>query len=87
MTFSPEALYAHVDECNWVAVCAMFTPDGVYERPGYPECVGQDAIFVFYAETRTLRGRHYVEGKAVVDDAACAWGRFIGSAEDGTAVT
>ncbi len=87
MTFSPSALYACVDAGDWDSVCAMFAPDGCYERPGYPTFAGRSAIYVFYSKTRTLRGRHVIDGAAVLHDVACAWGCFEGVAHDGTPVS
>jgi ketosteroid isomerase-like protein len=77
-------LFDIVDGRRWDELVEVFTPDAVYDRPGYDPLVGLDRIVRFYERERIIAtGRHSVT--RVVSDlgAAACWGRFVGTGRDG----
>jgi ketosteroid isomerase-like protein len=82
--------YHTVDTAGHEAVVALFHPDAVYRRPGYPPLEGRDALLAFYGGVRVIAsGRHELQELLVDAPAgrAAVAGRFLGHLKDGTAVT
>jgi hypothetical protein len=44
----------------------LFAEKGVYERQGWPPCIGKTAILDFFGKRRTLLGRHEIDQAASV---------------------
>jgi steroid Delta-isomerase len=64
---------------------AMFHPDAVYCRPGYPELVGHVDITHFYAHQRKFRaGTHTLTAILDVGSRVAVHGRFQGELHDGS---
>lgn len=77
--------YELVDANDVTAMVALFQPDAVYCRPGYPELTGHADITHFYAHQRKFRsGSHSLT--AVLDTGArvAVHGRFRGVLHDGS---
>lgn len=82
------AYYRAVDADDLEALLALFTPDAVYERPGYEPFEGHEALRAFYAGDRVIASGEHVLESVVADPAtsqvACH-GRFEGTLKDGSA--
>jgi ketosteroid isomerase-like protein len=82
--------YHTVDTAGHEAVVALFHPDAVYRRPGYPALEGRDALLAFYGGVRVIASGHHELRELVVDATtgrAAVAGRFTGLLKDGTEVT
>lgn len=75
----PFALFEAIDGRRWDALGAMLAADIVYERPGYPELRGRDAVLRFYRQERIIaRGRHVITDIASQDSRVSCHGHFSG---------
>lgn len=77
--------YELVDANDVTEMVALFQPEAVYCRPGYPELAGHADITDFYAHQRKFRsGSHSLT--AVLDTGArvAVHGRFRGVLHDGS---
>lgn len=90
-TLGGEALirrYYDLVDANAVAdMVALFQPEAIYSRPGYPDMAGHADITRFYAHQRKFRsGTHTLA--AVLHDAGrvAVHGSFRGELRDGTAM-
>ena len=79
--------YARVDAGEVEELVALFTPDAVYDRPGYPTMRGHDALTRFYNDTRVIRrGAHSLEQWTVAEPVVAVHGEFTGTLRDGAEV-
>jgi steroid delta-isomerase len=79
--------YHRVDAGDVPGLLALFAPDAVYRRPGYPPLVGRDALERFYREQRVIRaGCHSLAATVVQGDSVAVHGVFEGALLDGRAV-
>lgn len=80
-------LFQVIDSKDWQKLSAFFSPDVVYERPGYEPIVGIERLLHFYQYERVLSaGRHFLENILVEGERGCCWGRYVGSKKDDTPV-
>ncbi len=79
--------YRLVDDGDVSALVQLFSPDAVYERPGYEPLTGREALTDFYRDTRIIAsGRHTVQA-AICDGAGVAVrGEFTGTLKSGARV-
>lgn len=84
-TPSPVArYYTLVDAGDVDGLVALFTPEAVYERPGYAPMEGHDALREFYTGERIIEsGAHTVTDVVAQGDRVAVQGRFEGRARDG----
>jgi steroid delta-isomerase len=76
--------YELVDANDVPALVALFQPDAVYCRPGYPPFVGRDQIHGFYAMGRKFRGgKHALTALLDSGDRVAVHGEFSGELRDG----
>lgn len=82
-----EELFEAVDGNRVDELGRFFHTDVVYERPGYEPLQGRAAVLAFYANRRVIgSGKHHIERIVEEGDAAASWGRFVGTAKDGTPI-
>lgn len=80
-------MFRHIDGRDWEGLRRFFSPDVIYERPGYPPIEGLDELIHFYANVRVIgSGEHQLAHIVVDDSAGASWGRFVGARRDGTPV-
>lgn len=78
------AYYAAVDDGDVDGLLAMFHPDAVYLRGGYPPIEGARALRDFYENVRVIdHGKHTVETVVCEGDAVAVRGRFDGASREG----
>lgn len=83
-----ERYYELVDRDDIVGLVSLFTPDAVYERPGYPPIKGNDALERFYREDRVIAaGKHSLRGIVAEEDKIAVHGDFAGRLKDGQSVS
>jgi steroid Delta-isomerase len=79
--------YELVDAGDVDALVALFAPDIVYRRPGYPPIEGQQALRAFYEGERVIEeGRHSVTSLLSNGDEIAVEGTFAGRLRDGREV-
>jgi ketosteroid isomerase-like protein len=77
-------LFRKIDSRDWESLPTSFSPDVVYERPGYEPLVGIDRVMHFYREERVIAGgEHRLERVLVDGDGGACWGRFVGVHKNG----
>jgi ketosteroid isomerase-like protein len=82
-----EQLFHTIDARQWDALPRFFSPEVIYERPGYEPLIGLDQLLHFYRTVRVIAsGTHTLE-QLVLDDACGAcWGRFVGLHKNGSSI-
>ena len=79
--------YALVDSNAVDDLVALFAPDAIYCRPGYPELVGHADITRFYAHQRKFRaGAHTLTAVLDAGRRLAVHGSFRGELHDGSAM-
>ena len=79
--------YQLVDAGDVPALVALFSPDTVYERPGYAPLRGRDELIAFYRDTRIIvDGRHRLRSTVSDGTAVAVHGDFEGLLKDGSRV-
>ena len=69
------------------ALVALFSPDAVYERPGYAPLRGRDELTAFYRDARVIvDGRHRLRTTVTDGTAVAVHGDFEGLLKDGSRV-
>lgn len=82
------AYYKAVDSGNNEALLAMFHPDAVYHRGGYPPIEGAKALRDFYENVRIIaEGRHRLDSVIVAEDQVAVRGSFAGISRDGQSLS
>jgi len=77
-------VFSAIDDRQFDRLDEFFTPDTVYERPGYEPICGLPALQHFYREVRVItQGQHQLTHVLQDAGAAAAWGRFVGQAQNG----
>lgn len=72
-------MFRYIDGRDWDELQHMFTPDVVYERPGYQPFEGLERLLKFYREERVIAsGQHLLENVVVNQHGGASWGRFVG---------
>jgi ketosteroid isomerase-like protein len=78
------AYYDAVDDGDNERLLAMFHPDVVYRRGGYPVIKGSEALRDFYENVRIIEhGKHHVDSIICDHEEVAVRGRFTGTARDG----
>lgn len=79
--------YELVDANEVPGLVALFQPEAVYCRPGYPDLVGHARIAHFYTHQRKFRsGKHSLTAVLDTGDRIAVHGKFRGMLHDGTAM-
>jgi ketosteroid isomerase-like protein len=79
--------YTLVDEGDVPGLVALFAPDAVYHRPGYPPLVGSAELTAFYLDQRIIReGRHTIASLVADSPHVAVQGTFAGVLHDGRTV-
>lgn len=82
-----DTMFNAIDACQFDTLMQVMHPDAVYERPGYPPCVGMAEILHFYHHVRILRdGKHQLFDFVAQGHNAMSCGHFAGRKKDETAV-
>ncbi|MEU2391455.1 nuclear transport factor 2 family protein [Streptomyces sp. NPDC007369] len=82
------AYYRLVDAGDIDGLTALFAPDAVYHRPGYPPLAGRTALDRFYRQERVIdRGRHTVTSVTAAAGDVAVQGDFQGELRDGSTVS
>lgn len=77
-------MFATIDRREFDRLSAFYTPDVVYERPGYLRMCGFAALDEFYRSIRVAEeGAHQLVHVISNGHTAACWGRFIGRSHDG----
>lgn len=77
--------YDLVDAGDVAGLVALFQPDAIYCRPGYPALVGHADIADFYARQRKFRsGSHSLTAVLDVGERVAVHGEFHGELHDGS---
>lgn len=76
--------YQLVDEGDVPGLLQLFSPDVVYERPGYEPIRGRAALEDFYRDVRVIvSGRHSLRSLVCADAEVAVQGDFAGVLRDG----
>src|ERR1700685_1455133 len=76
-------MFHTIDANEWAKLGKYFTPDILYERPGYAPLKGLAALLDFYRGVRIVAaGRHELHRVVADGDAIACWGRFIGRSRE-----
>lgn len=79
--------YELVDQGDVDGLVALFDPDAVYHRPGYPPLRGAAELSRFYTSQRVIReGRHTLDTVVAHGDAVAVHGAFHGTLHSGATV-
>lgn len=79
-----EAMFHAIDTATWGDFPQFFHPDVVYERPGYDDICGLDALLHFYRHVRIIGAGKHTLATALADDShAICWGQFKGRSREG----
>ncbi|MFF5250947.1 nuclear transport factor 2 family protein [Streptomyces leeuwenhoekii] len=79
-----ERYYDLVDRNDIPGLVSLFTPDVVYERPGYPPLRGIGELERFYRQDRVIEsGKHSLRGVAADNELIAVHGDFTGRLRDG----
>jgi steroid Delta-isomerase len=79
--------YELVDEGDVSGLVALFGPDAVYHRPGYPPLRGREELQRFYSAQRVIKeGRHTIGTIVAAADDVAVHGSFQGTLHNGDAV-
>ncbi|MGZ8362217.1 MAG: nuclear transport factor 2 family protein [Caulobacteraceae bacterium] len=82
-----DAMFGVIDGCRWPELHRFFTPDCVYDRPGYDPIEGLPALRRFYEHERVIAsGVHTLHAFVAQDGRAVAMGEFTGLLRDGRPV-
>ncbi|MFI6597632.1 nuclear transport factor 2 family protein [Nonomuraea sp. NPDC050536] len=82
------AYYDAVDAGDNKRLLAMFHPDVVYRRGGYPAIKGSEALRDFYENVRIIEhGKHHIDTIVCDHGEVAVRGRFTGTARDGRALS
>lgn len=82
-----EAMFRAIDTGSWADFSQFFHPDVVYERPGYADICGFDALLDFYRNVRIIaQGKHTLVSALADDSHAICWGQFNGRSREGDAL-
>ncbi|MFT7835804.1 nuclear transport factor 2 family protein [Saccharothrix sp. BKS2] len=77
--------YERVDAGEVDGLLALFAPDVVYDRPGYPVMRGRDALAEFYGGQRVISsGTHTLEQVTAEESVVAVHGEFAGVLKDGS---
>lgn len=77
-------LFTIIDGSNFDELKQVFTPDCVYERPGYEPLAGLPRLETFYRDERIIAyGKHHVTAVTCGDSHVICYGEFIGESRDG----
>lgn len=80
-------MFAQIDNRDWSALASLFCDDLVYERPGYAAFAGRERVLQFYRHERIIAcGNHVLDRVIFSNDRGASWGRFTGTAKDGSAL-
>ncbi|MFD6889358.1 nuclear transport factor 2 family protein [Streptomyces sp. NPDC059957] len=80
--------YRLVDAGDIDGLTALFAPDAVYHRPGYPPLEGRAELDRFYRGERVIsHGRHTVTAVTAADGDVAVQGGFQGELRDGSTVS
>ena len=76
-------MVAVIESGQFADLSSFFHTDIVYERPGFDDIEGVDALLRFYTQIRPIRtGQHIVENIVSDADRAVAVGHFEGVLKD-----
>ncbi|WP_320068913.1 nuclear transport factor 2 family protein [Micromonospora sp. RTGN7] len=79
--------YKLVDQGKTAELVALFSPDAVYHRPGYPTITGREELSCFYDGERMIReGRHTISTLISSSVEVAVHGQFHGVLRDGREV-
>jgi steroid delta-isomerase len=79
--------YELVDKGDVPGLVALFDPDAVYHRPGYPPLRGKEELLRFYSSQRVIKeGRHTVGALVAGDGEIAVHGEFHGTLHSGETV-
>jgi ketosteroid isomerase-like protein len=79
--------YELVDANDVTEMVALFHPEAIYCRPGYPELTGHADITHFYAKQRKFRsGSHSLTAVLDTGERVAVHGQFRGVLHDGSAM-
>lgn len=82
------AYYRAVDSGDNEALLAMFHPDAVYHRGGYPAIEGAKALRDFYENVRIIaEGEHTLDSVIAEGNQAAVRGSFTGISKDGESLS
>lgn len=75
--------YKYVDAGNVDELLALFAPDAVYDRPGYPTMYGRNALAEFYGGQRIIKSGVHTLNHVIADSSRVAVdGEFVGVLKD-----
>lgn len=58
MLSTVRSMFQTIDAGSWPRLAEYFSPECVYERPGYPPMTGVDGLSRFYREKQPIAGKH-----------------------------
>ncbi|SES34999.1 Ketosteroid isomerase-related protein [Lentzea xinjiangensis] len=80
--------YTCVDKGDVPGLLALFAPDAVYHRPGYPPMNGRTELSRFYRGDRVIEtGGHTLNSVTADDGGVAVQGTFAGVLKDGCEVS
>jgi steroid delta-isomerase len=79
--------YELVDRGDVDGLVALFDPEAVYHRPGYPPLCGREELLRFYSSQRVIKEGKHTLGTVVAKDGEIAvQGEFHGTLRSGETV-
>lgn len=79
--------YELVDEGDVDGLVALFDPEAVYHRPGYPPLCGKEELLRFYSSQRVIKeGKHTVGALVANTEEIAVHGEFHGTLHSGETV-
>ncbi|MFI7672827.1 nuclear transport factor 2 family protein [Actinophytocola sp. NPDC049390] len=79
--------YELVDQGDVDGLVALFDPEAVYHRPGYPPLCGKEELLRFYSSQRVIKEGKHTVGTLVANGAEVAvHGEFHGTLHSGETV-
>ena len=79
--------YELVDQGDVEGLVALFDPDAVYQRPGYPPLHGTEELLRFYSSQRVIKeGKHILDTVVAHGGDIAVQGEFHGTLHSGETV-
>jgi ketosteroid isomerase-like protein len=81
------SMFDTIDSCSWRRLSDFFSPECVYERPGFPPIAGTDSLYRFYSEEHPIAsGTHVLIDHFKTGAGLMVTGEFTGARRDGARV-
>ena len=83
MLSTVRSMFQTIDTGSWPRLAECFSPECVYERPGYPPMTGADRLSRFYRDEQPIVGKHILIEHFKCGSGLMVTGEFRGESRDG----